>query len=723
MGGSITELCSRGCGLIRPDVSGYTAPGNLYNPQATHAYSRASPGSVSLESGLTSSPALPALETSPNDAGFSDLYRQIEDQMDEIQARHSPFSSPRTSLNHHNRAGPTHASSHGVNGVTHMPRPQRNPVESTYGANEIIPMYAPARPASPTAAGQLYHENHLQMPQAARPYPSQGQHADYEQQTQYSYSHAHTSQDISRYADNPRTFDQAASQFQQQSGQASHTPDYQLNHMRSSSRRNPTFGTTLAQADLAASPYRVASQSIDQFKHSLRPLPPSPPTLQEQIYATASSSAGATSSSRTRQENSAHFPPIAQSAPPRPPTSSQSSFLSNGGRPIHNELPVRPLPVPQEVTKLYSSSPPEMMPNSPFRATSNSTNANDVSARDGLVKRPNHAPNSNKEIYGRYVPDDSQTPRDRLPVIHRNGSQSAPDVASPIMGRSMSYGNSIQRQPITGTSSVRSSPSMQSSTSQGTFGAIGANGSNRNYMQLSGPGYSGTPASPALSYASSSNSQRTPATYDSHSEPYNYSSTSNPHSTPTTKQPQYPALKTSLGSSYRDPSSTPSGSYRTASSASRSTSFSASSEASTSTSVPSGSIHYASRRQLGHSGYPSGRPVRGLSESAPSIISSPSISISISIADTSYSSAAPTFGPRPRANKHTSLSPSSKSLSAGGYFGSMGSLMTRRDSQKDRRRLEGMGLHHFNPALLSHIGTAAKDRVPRGMNVKGAIRE
>jgi len=33
-----------------------------------------------------------------------------------------------------------------------------------------------------------------------------------------------------------------------------------------------------------------------------------------------------------------------------------------------------------------------------------------------------------------------------------------------------------------------------------------------------------------------------------------------------------------------------------------------------------------------------------------------------------------------------------------------------------------MGLIRFNPALLSNIANAAKDRVPRNVNIKGGIR-
>jgi len=39
-----------------------------------------------------------------------------------------------------------------------------------------------------------------------------------------------------------------------------------------------------------------------------------------------------------------------------------------------------------------------------------------------------------------------------------------------------------------------------------------------------------------------------------------------------------------------------------------------------------------------------------------------------------------------------------------------------------RQRFAAMGLSHFDPALLSNIANAVKDRVPRNVNIKAGIR-
>lgn len=58
------------------------------------------------------------------------------------------------------------------------------------------------------------------------------------------------------------------------------------------------------------------------------------------------------------------------------------------------------------------------------------------------------------------------------------------------------------------------------------------------------------------------------------------------------------------------------------------------------------------------------------------------------------------------------------------YLGSMANLSmasVRRDTEKDRQRLERMGLQHLNPSLLSNIASAVKSRVPRSLMVKNSI--
>jgi hypothetical protein len=55
-------------------------------------------------------------------------------------------------------------------------------------------------------------------------------------------------------------------------------------------------------------------------------------------------------------------------------------------------------------------------------------------------------------------------------------------------------------------------------------------------------------------------------------------------------------------------------------------------------------------------------------------------------------------------------------MSGLGYLGSM-----QRDPDREKRRRARLGLEHLNPALLSNLAQSVKDRVPRALNIKGAV--
>lgn len=122
---------------------------------------------------------------------------------------------------------------------------------------------------------------------------------------------------------------------------------------------------------------------------------------------------------------------------------------------------------------------------------------------------------------------------------------------------------------------------------------------------------------------------------------------------------------------------------------------------------------------------------------------SPVISVSSSLPDTSFSSIqshASMQSVAATSNQSTSNPPvptKSKSLlykqqqmlspamTMGSYFGSQAGLSSagRRESpDAQRRRFAAKGLYRFDPALLSNIATAAKDRVRRSTNSKAGIR-
>lgn len=153
----------------------------------------------------------------------------------------------------------------------------------------------------------------------------------------------------------------------------------------------------------------------------------------------------------------------------------------------------------------------------------------------------------------------------------------------------------------------------------------------------------------------------------------------------------------------------------------------ASRSASFSTSAARERAEFARRNvSMGHgtvSRQAAGRP-NVLSEPSPPLPSSPSISISTSYPDTSMSSTYSALSSAPSNSTYTSamrkqasMSPSNMSLSAQGFLSSK----KRHDSERERRRIEGLGLQHLNPALLSNLAVAFKDRIPRTLNVKGSV--
>ena len=694
------------------DFAGYPSSSSQDYAYFPPGSSYTSPGSVSQASGSTASPSLPALETSTNGAGFSDLFRQIEAQMDEIQARHSPFSSPRASASFQemNSLDPSHSSNYSQSSGN-TSRPKNGLEDSPYITSHIMSSYQTAGSPSLAAPSQQRDQNFHQQAQGTTSRPTDYQTSTYASAQPNFYVQSHPPSIPSVNPEAIATGDQSVREQYVREQQVQHNPP--IFPVRSSSYRQP-------------SPYDPRMQ--------MNPLGISSIGISSSAASVSSASSPQTSISTQRPSW-----PSTQSQATGPPPLSRPTFQSQSSRPIHDSngysssiAPTQILPrsltysqnsrqAPAVARResgpyTYSSSPLNLSSTSSSRESSSTSQS--IPPSENSAARQRHLSEFAKEFYaaGGDVSEPVKYPQNRSPSVRRKESQSAPIAAGPHLVSSSSYGESIQRQPITG-SSMRSSPSGQSSSSQNTFGPGATSDPHTVAPVVSSPAI---PNSAAVPLVASANYPSAPSMYHSQSDPSVNSR--NPYITPIRQQYYASPLNTSLEGSYmHDPSSPLSATFKTPIQANRSTSFSLPSNS------PNASVaspaQYASYRPNGTSSQYSGLAGRATAEALPSVLSSPSISISRSIADTSFSSATSTFGPRPWANRQTSLSPSSNSLSASANFGNMGSLMTRRDSQKDRRRLEEMGLQHFNPALLSHLATASKDRVPKGMNVKGAIRE
>lgn len=102
----------------------------------------------------------------------------------------------------------------------------------------------------------------------------------------------------------------------------------------------------------------------------------------------------------------------------------------------------------------------------------------------------------------------------------------------------------------------------------------------------------------------------------------------------------------------------------------------------------------------------------------PHLPSSPTISISPSLAESSSTSARIASGTQ-QPSRQKSLAPSSSSLSTDDYFGSRASRMRNRGPQRERDRNTDQS--YLNPALLSNLASSLQDRLPRTEHTQSLI--
>lgn len=675
-------------------TSPYTA-GNSYTdanyPSSSSSYQRydqhfspnsgyiASQAGASTAEGLehrvpARSPTLPALKTSANAAGFGNLFQQFGVEIDQTQANRTPVATPEPSrsANLTPQALGRHAAVSGSNNAPGVPQRQDSGITvrgdafvdqdaSAYGASGIISMYDPRIPSPiPDARG---HPN------------SQG-----------------------TFANQPSSSSQAA--YQPYINTVSQAAPFPV-AAASGSYRQPPVSTSDRQRRPSGSGRVHHSASSLKSNHSDNsftpplPYPDSvvqlPSSSSSANKAPPSSSSVRSASSRPSQEsNSSYFSSSSRSQYPAGPSNGTvaprpSMSSSVASRPSMNfgessQARVRPLPIPhandQEHEQLaqqssYMASPDiyESLPPIRERMRSDFSNQSDFS-RD-FYNAGTSAPESVKQ----------RTTSVNRPPPSTGGRHPVADRYRVVPQQSDQHHGSGSRKA--GGSIAEGAPSISSLS--------GASISSTNYLS----------SSPApMPYTTS----HPPHMVHSHSDPSADSRASS--SSSRARQISNQAL---VMSNTRTPTL----------STSRSASFSSSAAKERSEFAR----RTVSARSNSTTRNAQGR-VAAMPEPSPPLPSSPSISISTSFHDTSISSAYSTLSTAPSQSTYTSamrkqasMSPSNLSLSAQGFLSSR----NPRDAERERRRLEGLGLQHLNPALLSNLAVAFKDRIPRTLNVKGSV--
>lgn len=676
--------------LVHADVNQYSArtaygsPAaaphhNYHTSQATQSYLASSDTSRQSNGRRlpSKSPTLPALDTTSHTSGLDNLFQQFEVEIDQIQAKHTPISSPvSTTFANLTPQAIASSSSSRLGYVQGLPRRQDSDNtlradtypetdQNAYGGSGIISMYDPRVPSP--------------VPSSTSISQSQDYHASTHGETAYS----------SGYTGGQLQGDQVQQQ-------AAFGPGPSFSASTSASQRQPAWSTDERQRRPSGSNSRINSARGVRAEYSSNMqeiLPHSAPSgpsvsLSNSVPVRARPSNSSLRSGRPSQDSNmsstssarSQFPssPTIGIIAPRPSLSSSLASQPSLNFSETSQSRVRPLPIPQTDVQesehliqgtSYVSSPDiqESLPPIRERARSEFSRQSDFT----------------KDFYaaGSAVPDALQQRQNSI-------RQGPPAARHPVADRYRNIPQAVeQNQPLAYRSQSRvptTTPSMRS-----------ISGLSINSIQ-------GTPPSQSASHFT-----QHPPIVHSQSDPL-----------ATHRPPSASSSQLRQGSNQALPlSATPSRTPK--SSASRSASFSTSASRArpdhARRNVSMG--HHASAVQI------QGRP-GNIAEPSPPLPSSPSISISTSFHDTSISSAYSALSTAPSVSTYTSamqkqasMSPSNMSLSAQGFLSSR----HRRDSERERHRMEGLGLQHLNPALLSNLAVAFKDRVPKTLNVKGSV--
>ena len=458
-----------------------------------------------------------------------------------------------------------------------------------------------------------------------------------------------------------------------------HRPTLQTEPSTLSQQRQPVTAPYVPRARTASANSNMTAHST---RSSRRPLPDAPATSAMQNKA--QDFLPRPSQDSYASSTHGYFGNGSGIAPPRPSMSSTYSGRSSSG-----PRDVRPLPIPSEEDESFSMSPADLSGLSAYETASSLSSSRSVQS------------DFSRDFYaaGSSVPEELRQPSVRKP--RKKTSSQPTNFASPHghVASSASYPEAIQRQASSVPQNQQSRPS--------TAGTSETSGS-----------YKTDPAGQSFGY----------------SEGLGRSDINTSTSSPIVVPPARPAPvpqpghSAQVGHAQSDPvtvtRATPSQSHRTAplprsntlnnnlqngNPTSRSYSFSASEARKPSAQMRKQSSGYSTT-------FRSGRP--SLPEISPPLPSSPSISISHSLgeasANSSYADHSSTSYRSGSVKKQASLAPSG--MSGLGYLGSM-----QRDPDREKRRRARLGLEHLNPALLSNLAQSVKDRVPRALNIKGAV--
>ena len=589
--------------------------------------------------GANASPTLPSLQTSNPNGGFTDLYAQLEAQMDEIQAKHSPLSSPITPTQHRQdqrvESRRARANESRLAETSAYLQGPRTPVDPAYGADGIISIYDRAPSPLPMAEAPISDRyGWTSQPEASSrtPYNDSVPH-------QYTYQHAQ--------------------------------PD-PLGH-----QRQPVTAPYVPRPRITSA---TTTATVNSNSSQRRPLPMSPPrnTQDDDRGSLPRPSQDSYASS-----GHGYFAYSSGIAAPRPSMSSTYSgkSFSNGPR------DVRALPVPFEDDASFSTSPGDLSGTSTYETASSLSSSRSVQS------------DFSRDFYaaGSSVPDELRQTSQRKPRKKTSSQPTATSGAATHVSASVSYPEAIQRQ----------APSIRQASRPSTAGTSETSRSGSYKAGLAGQGHS------TVAYDVRGNAAASTSTSLSQPSPVRSASIAQAGLPPPIVHTQSDPVANGRRSGHTDrivsqPSRSQTLNHSAAKTpATRSASFST-----------SGSQRTPLRSQMSaaSSGSRSGRP--SLPEISPPLPSSPSISISHSLDETSanssyteHTSASYRSG---SFQKQASLAPS---IPSGlGYLGSM-----RRDPEREKRRAERLGIQDVNPALLSNLAQTLNDRVPRGLNIKGAV--
>lgn len=546
-------------------------------------------------------PLLPILTAGTTGAGFSDLLGQ---QMDEIQAKHSPLASPITPVN-----GPLQRNDTLKQQYDDTPTPR-----GSYANAGIIAMYADSN-SSPSSEGRT--------PPNPPPKP------------------------VSR--------SDSRSAFQQR--QPYRPPPDPLQHDPRSAGSRPSTSAALVESSpvLPQPPFRTMQTSLPSW-NSASDSDALPMSHDAYIPRPRTSSAATDASSSTvlSRPSVRTSPNVGSAAGARYSPAYSSSSHSSSARPSY-----------ESVASSSSSTASYGFPNSSSSTTlPRSSTSSSIGSKSTMSShreaRPLPVPQEAEENFQFYSPSELSPKEDY--GVSPNGHPVHRSVSSPAPN-SKAKASRTPDQPFPSQELNKRRPSDFSPTGR----------SAHRYQTITGA--AGAPFIPQ------------PPLHHSSSDPITVSAPT-PHSTPV-KQPVH-----SLANIAEAPSQ-----LKTFRSASFSTSTSSTSYA-------------AARAQASRH-----RETDPYQQVPPS----PSISISHSFNDSSATSSAPSHSSH-RLQKQNSLAPSTHSVSMNSLHSSTSTAVShRRDFEKEKQRMERLGLRYLNPALLSNLSIATKDRLPRTVNVKSTI--